>query len=134
MARLVELRTYKIKPGARRRFHELVVNASLPLLRRFNIDVVAYGYSVGDPNGYYLIRSYRDQAALQREEEAFYGSEDWRRGPRKEILALIEDHSNVTFELKGDALDALRSVAFPTHFDAFIADTSEQTRPRHDPS
>jgi hypothetical protein len=35
MTRVVEIRTYRLKPGAKARFHQLVLTQSLPLLQRF---------------------------------------------------------------------------------------------------
>ena len=56
-------------------FDCLVGKVSVPLLRRFGVDVVNYGPSLHEPDAYVLIRAYsslEDRAASQA---AFYGSE-----------------------------------------------------------
>jgi hypothetical protein len=42
-----------------------------------------------------LIRWYPSLEELQRNQDAFYGSEEWRQGPREPILALIESYISV---------------------------------------
>jgi len=87
---VVEILTLDIKPGRRDEFHELYISKSLPLLRKWNFDVVAYGPSLHDANSYYVIRSFKSLDDRQSSEDAFYGSDDWKRGPRSAILALVD--------------------------------------------
>jgi hypothetical protein len=56
--RLVEIRSYRLKPGSGPGFHDLVVNQSLPLLQKCGMEVVAFGPSVHDPDAYFLVRAY----------------------------------------------------------------------------
>ena len=42
-----------------------------------------------------LIRRYPSLEELQRSQDAFYGSDEWRQGPREAILALIESYISV---------------------------------------
>ena len=50
----VEFRSLNIKPDKREEFHRLYLQESLPLLKRWNIDVVAYNPSLHDENTYYV--------------------------------------------------------------------------------
>ena len=59
MRKLVEIRSYTLKPGAREKFHRLVCELSLPMLKRWGVDVVAFGPSPHDEVSYYLIRARR---------------------------------------------------------------------------
>ena len=43
MKHCVEIRSYNLKPGARDEFHRLVLERSMPMLERWNVDVVAFG-------------------------------------------------------------------------------------------
>jgi hypothetical protein len=106
--RVVEIRSYRLVEGARGRFHQLVVNESIPLLREFEIDVVAYGPSLADDRAYYLIRAFASLADRARAEDVFYGSAAWRDGPRQAILELIDSYVTVTVELDASGVDALR--------------------------
>ena len=109
MNRLVEIRSYKLKPGSRERFHELVVTKSIPLLRAWRMEVVAYGSSLDDADGYFLIRAYADLEHLQASQQAFYASDDWRKGPRESIIDLIESDWNAVLWLTPEAVDAIRN-------------------------
>ena len=73
-----------------------------------SIDVVAYGPSAHDENSYFLIRSFASVDQRQRSEDAFYGSEEWRLGPRQAVLDLIESYTTVVLELAVATVDGLR--------------------------
>ena len=108
MNRVIEIRTYNLKLGTRDAFHRLVVEKSLPMLARWNVDVVAYGPSLHDADSYYLIRSYASVDDLRQSEEAFYGSAEWREGPREAILALIDSYASAVIEVDEATLRGLR--------------------------
>jgi hypothetical protein len=108
MNHFVEIRSYTLKPGTRAEFHRLFVEKSLPLLQRWNLDVVAYGHSLHDENSYYLMRRFDSLSHRDESENAFYGSDEWRQGPREAILALIENYTEVVLELDEDTLQGLR--------------------------
>jgi len=70
-SRVVEIRSYNLKPGTRDRFHELFEREARPMLRRRNVDVVAYGPSLHDRDSYYLMRSFPSVEDRQKSEDAF---------------------------------------------------------------
>ncbi|MEB0140134.1 MULTISPECIES: NIPSNAP family protein [unclassified Undibacterium] len=109
MKKLVEFRSYILKPECRDAFHRLVQEASYPLLRNWGVDVVDYGPSAHDINAYYLIRAYCDLPDRAVSQDAFYGSSDWRDGPRESIVALIECYTSFTLELDEAVVKALRT-------------------------
>jgi hypothetical protein len=111
MQRLVEIRSYKLKPGTGAKFHDLVTKQSLPLLRERNMDVVLFGPSLHDPDAYYLVRAYDSLEHLRSSQEAFYSSDAWRKGPRQSIIELIESDSNVVLWLTPQAVAAIRESA-----------------------
>jgi hypothetical protein len=87
--RLLEIRSYELKPGTRDEYDRLFREEAAPLLRRHGIDVVAVGESLGDPNGYFLMRAFDDLDDRARREDAFYSSLEWRDGPREAVLEKI---------------------------------------------
>lgn len=106
--RVVEIRSYQLRPGSGSAFHLLVSERSVPLLRAAHMDVVAYGQSLHDPDAYFLMRSYESMTHLQSSQDAFYASAAWRQGPREAIIALIENDANTVIWLTSEAIDALR--------------------------
>jgi len=108
MNHLIEIRSYNLKPGTRAQFHRLVVEQSMPMLERWNVDVVAYGPSLHDEDSYYLIRRFDNLAHHEQSENAFYGSDEWRQGPREAIIALIESSTEIVIELDEVTVQGLR--------------------------
>ena len=78
------------------------------MLKRSNVDVVAYGPSLHDKDSYYLIRRYDSLAHREQSENAFYGSDEWRQGPREAIVALIENYIDIVLELDQVTVQGLR--------------------------
>ena len=105
---VVEIRSYNLKPGTRERFHQRFEKEALPMLRRSNVDVVAYGPSLHDSDSYFLMRAYPSLEERQRSEDAFYGSDEWKKGPREAVLADIENYTTVVITLDADAIRGLR--------------------------
>jgi len=105
---LVEIRSITLKPGRRDEFQSLYIEEALPLLERWNFDVVAHGPSLHDENSYYVIRRYASLAQREQMEDTYYGSDDWRQGPREAILALMETYTDIVFELDEVTVQGLR--------------------------
>ncbi|HZM25358.1 MAG TPA: hypothetical protein VFC02_26655, partial [Anaerolineales bacterium] len=78
------------------------------MLKRWNVDVVAYGPSLHDENSYYLMRRFDSLAQREQSEDAFYSSDEWRQGPREAIVSLIENYTEVVLELDEATLQGLR--------------------------
>ena len=108
--RLVEIRSYKLKPGAREAFHAAAVSSAVPLLHKWKMEVVAFGPSAHDPDAYFLIRAYADLADLKAQQDAFYGSDDWKNGPRSAVVPLVESYLNTVVWLSPEAIDDLRKL------------------------
>ena len=109
MKQVVEFRSLSLKPDTREKFHRLFAERSLPLLKRWNMDVVAYGSSLHDGNTYYVIRRFDSLALREQMEDAFYGSDDWRQGPREAMVALIENYIDIVVELDDVVVQGLRN-------------------------
>jgi ketosteroid isomerase-like protein len=106
--RIVEMRVYTLNAGARAAFHQLFVQQALPMLRQWNVDVIAYGPSLHDEDSYYLARSFSSLGERTRSEEAFYGSSEWKEGPRQAVLAAIESYSTVVLDIDEATVQGLR--------------------------
>lgn len=105
--RLVEIRTYRLKPGTADRFLTAFREA-LPLVRESGMDVVAFGRSDHEQESFHLVRAYRDRAHLEAQQEAFYTSDAWRCGPREALVACIDDYLNTLLWLSEQGVEDLR--------------------------
>ena len=112
MNHFVEIRSYTLKPGTREEFHRLFLEEAFPMLQRWKVDVVAYGPSLHDQDSYFLMRRYDSLAQREESENAFYGSDEWRQGPREAIIALIEKYTEIVLELDESTVEGLRSAHY----------------------
>ena len=108
MTLFVEIRSYNLKSGNRQEFHRLLVERALPMLQRWKVDVVRYGVSPHDKDSYCLMRAYSSLEDREQSQDAFYGSDEWKLGPREPILALIETYTSVVIEMEESTVNALR--------------------------
>lgn len=108
MQKSVEIRSYNLKPGTRPGFHHRMLNEAVPMLKRWKVDVVAFGPSPHDEDSYYLIRCYDSLHDREQSQDAFYGSDEWRKGPREPILALIDNYASIVLELDESLVNNLR--------------------------
>ncbi|WP_223643644.1 NIPSNAP family protein [Corallococcus sp. EGB] len=106
--RWIEIRSYNLKPGTRQAFHDLFTREALPMLARWKVEVVCAGGSPHDDVSYFLIRAYDSVAHRDSSQDAFYGSDEWRKGPREAILAFIESYTSVMLEVDEATLQDLR--------------------------
>ena len=90
---MIEVLILNLKPGKREEFQRLYVSRSLPLLKKWKFDVVAHGPSLHDDTTYFVVRRFESLDHRQEAEDAFYNSEDWQKGPREAILALVEGYT-----------------------------------------
>lgn len=108
--RIIEIRTYRLKPGCRQAFHAMVRDVSIPMVKRWGADVVCFGPCLHEDTSYVLVRAYPSLAALRSDQDAFYGSDEWRNGPREAILSQIEQMLSVVLEADSKTIDAMRKL------------------------
>lgn len=126
---VLDVRTYKLAPGAAPAFDRILREESLPMLARHGIRVVASGRSAEDSDTYYLIRLFA--SALEREEQlaAFYGSDEWRDNYRQRVLDLIASYHVAVVELTPAVRSALaRPLLHPHNADGLEGTTTRATR------
>jgi hypothetical protein len=98
---ILEIRTYRLRPGTRDEFVRVMRDECVPLLKGFGIQVVDCGPSLVAEDGHeeaYLIRAFPSLEAHRRQEDAFYSSDAWLDGPREAVLAPIESYHTIVLE------------------------------------
>lgn len=114
---ILEIRTYRLKPGTGRMFVRVMREECVPLLARFGIRVVGCGASVVAEDGReeaFLIRAFPSLHDHSVQEEQFYASEEWRCGPRDAILSRLIDYHSVVFEVSEEAVLQLEAALSST--------------------
>jgi len=113
---ILEIRTYRLKPGSQAEFVRVMRSECFPLMEHFGINVVDGGPSLVAEDGAeeaFLIRAFESLAERDELEEAFYGSEAWREGPREAIMSRIESYHTIVLERSPDAAVALAAKVAP---------------------
>jgi NIPSNAP len=100
---ILEIRTYKLVAGKREDFDRIVREVSLPMLRRYGIDVVGAAPSMEDDDHYVLIRSFRSPEERREQLERFYGSDEWVENYSDPVGELIETYHTVVLLDQGEA-------------------------------
>lgn len=90
---ITEIRIYKLKEGRAAEFEQVFTQQSLPMLQRWKVNVVDFGFSLIDQNVFYLIRNYESTEERENNQDAFYGSEEWINGPEKPIMDCIDTYN-----------------------------------------
>ena len=90
------------------RVTSLSVSSADTLYRRHGIDVVSFGNSLHDPDCYYLIRAFDSAEKMAAVLNAFYTSDDWRSGPREDIIRSIETSIKTVINLPLESVEGLR--------------------------
>jgi ketosteroid isomerase-like protein len=78
------------------------------MLKRWKVDVIGYGPSLHDAASYFLMRGFDGVEQRQTSEDAFYGSDEWKQGPRERILADIDSYTTIVIRLDAGTIDGLR--------------------------
>jgi len=115
MKRLIEVRTYRLKPGTATDFHEAMHKLAVPMIKSAGMDVVAYGRSDHEEETYFLIRAYENREALEIEQAAFYDSVQWKEGPRPSLVGRIETYLNTVLWASPEAIKSIRTENLSTH-------------------
>jgi hypothetical protein len=87
---ITEIRVYKLKENTATEFNKVFTEQSLPMMKRWKVNVVDYGFSLIDKDSFYLIRSYENLEQRKVSQDAFYGSDEWKNGPEKLIMNCID--------------------------------------------
>jgi hypothetical protein len=105
---ILEIRTYRLKPGTRDEFVRLMQHESAPLLAAAGVRVLDCGPSLVDEDGFeqaYLIRVYDSIEKRAQQEEDFYRSASWRDGPREAIVSRIDSYHTIVIEVPDTAIE-----------------------------
>ena len=90
---ITEIRIYKLKESTSSEFYKVFTEQSLPMMNRWNVNVVDYGFSLIDKDSFHLIRSYESIEHRKASQDAFYGSDELIHGPEKAIMECIDTYN-----------------------------------------
>ena len=85
---LVEIRRYQIEPGRRDEFVEFFDAEVLPEMRRAGMRILGQFVSVDDPDVFFYLRAFDDEAQREAQTTAFYESSVWLDALRDRALGM----------------------------------------------
>lgn len=108
---ILEIRTYRLKPGTIDEFVRVMREESVPLLEQAGVHVLDCGASLVSESGHeeaYLIRAFDSLESHEAQEDSFYASDAWRLGPREAIVSRIDSYHTIVIETSAQAIKALQ--------------------------
>jgi hypothetical protein len=98
MSGIVEMRTYKLKPGKRAEFLEIFNSRSVPAHREIGMRIVGPFLSIEDPDTFFFMRGFPDLASREPMKSRFYDGELWKRELEAVLMPMIERYDVVLVE------------------------------------
>ena len=95
---IVEMRTYKIKPGLRSQFLEIFRTRSVPAHAEIGMKILGPFLSIEDPDTFFFMRGFPDLASREPMKARFYDGELWKRELEAVLMPMIEKYDVVLVE------------------------------------
>ena len=95
---IVEVRSYRIKPGRRAEFVQLFETRAIPALRSYGMKVLGPLLDVENPNKFVWLRSFPSLDERDRMKDAFYGSESWLNELEAIAMPLLDSYDVILCE------------------------------------
>ena len=95
---IVEVRSYRIKPGKRDEFIKLFESRAIPALREYGMQVVGPMLDVENPNKFVFLRSFPSLDERDRIKDAFYSSDVWKNELERFAMPLLDSYDVILCE------------------------------------
>jgi len=95
---IVEVRSYRIKPGKRDEFIKMFETRAVPAQREYGIKIVGPLLDVENPNKFVFLRSFPSLEDRDRMKEAFYGGEVWKSELEAIAMPLLDSYDVILCE------------------------------------
>ncbi len=95
---IIEMRTYKTKPGRRSQFLEIFRSKSVPAHTEIGMKILGPFLSVEDPDTFFWMRGFPDIPSREPMKTKFYEGELWKRELENVLLLMLEKYEVVVVE------------------------------------
>ena len=89
---IIEMRTYKIKPGLRSRFLDIFRTKSIPAHNEIGMKILGPFLSVEDPDTFFFMRGFPDLASREPMKAKFYEGELWKSELENILMPMLEKY------------------------------------------
>lgn len=101
---IVEMRTYKTKPGCRSQFLEIFRTKSIPEHAEIGMKILGPFLSVEDPDTFFFMRGFPDLASREPMKAKFYEGELWKRELESVLMPMLEKYDVVLVQDPDDLI------------------------------
>ena len=95
---IVEVRSYRIKPGKRDEFIKMFETRAVPGQREYGIQIVGPFLDVENPNKFVFLRSFPSLEERERMKDAFYGGELWKNELEAIAMPMLDSYDVILCE------------------------------------
>ena len=92
---IIEMRTYKLKPGTRERFLEVFRTRSIPAHAEIGMKILGPFLSVEDADTFFFMRGFPDLASREPMKAQFYEGALWKNELENLLMPMIERYDVV---------------------------------------
>jgi hypothetical protein len=92
---IIEMRTYKTKPGKRAKFLEVFRTKSIPAHAEIGMNILGPFLSVEDPDTFFFMRGFPDLPSREPMKAKFYEGELWKRELENLLMPMLEKYEVV---------------------------------------
>ena len=95
---IVEVRSYRIKPGRRAEFINFFETRAVPALRSYGMTILGPLLDLENPNKFVWLRSFPSLEERERMRDAFYASELWKNELEEIAMPMLESYDVILCE------------------------------------
>jgi hypothetical protein len=95
---IIEMRTYKTKPGMRARFLEIFRSKSIPGHTEIGMKILGPFLCVEDPDTFFFMRGFPDMASREPMKAKFYEGELWKKELENFLMPMLEKYEVVVVD------------------------------------
>jgi hypothetical protein len=104
---LLEIRLFTLNPGTRDEWHRISRDGTTPLMRKLGINVVAYGPSLNNEDGYYLIRAFASEQERTELGASLYEQPEWDEQYDAPLSAMMADYHTAVLQVPQHEIEQL---------------------------
>jgi NIPSNAP len=95
---IIEMRTYKTKPGKRSRFLDIFRSKSIPAHQEIGMKILGPFLSVEDPDTFFFMRGFPDLQSREPMKAKFYEGTLWKSELEHVLMPMLEKYEVVLVE------------------------------------
>jgi hypothetical protein len=95
---IIEMRTYKTKPGRRAKFLEVFRSKSIPAHAEIGMNILGPFLSVEDSDTFFFMRGFPDLPSREPMKAKFYEGQLWKSELENVLMPMLEKYDAVVVE------------------------------------